>query len=211
VSSWSPLIIAVVVLAAAIAIMAPIVGTAIALALLVALRAVAGTAKRLARRRASDGLRSGDLVVALAFYPLALLRSAAGLLLLAPVAVLGFCVVVAFAIIAIPVQPLPQAVALGAGAMVLIVGLGPGSSGGRGVLAGMFGSIGRTRSRMTVAYIGVLALALWLGVEAWAQSQSPAYWPFTNLHSQLVHLPTIRTMLTDVRQSVLKIAHQIGL
>ena len=95
--------------------------------------------------------------------------------------------------------------------MVLIVGLGPGSSGGRAVLSGMFGSIGRTASRMTVTYIGVLALALWLAVEAWSQSQSPAYWPFTNLHSQLVHLPTLRTMLTDVRQSVLKIAHQIGL
>ena len=33
----------------------------------------------------------------------------------------------------------------------------------------------------------------------------------SSLHGQLLHFPAIRTMLTDVRQNLLRLARQIGL
>jgi len=211
VSAWSPLVVATVAMIVAVSVMAPIIGTAIALGVLVALRAVATTGRQLARRRAADGGRGGLPLLAVALYPLAALRAAFGLLLVAPVALLAFCVAAAAAIIAIPVHPLPQAVALGAGALVSVVGLGPGSSGSRSALASLYTAAARSASLLAVAYVGVLAIAVWAGLTAWYQSPAPAYWPINSVHNQLLHLPTIHTMLTDVRQNLLRLAHQIGL
>src|SRR6266704_1397574 len=141
----------------------------------------------------------------------AALRAVFGLLLVAPVALLAFCVAAAAAIIAIPVHPLPQAVALGAGALVAVVGLGPGSSGSRSALASVYTAAARSASLLAVAYVGVLAVAVWAGLTAWYQSPAPAYWPINSVHTKLLHLPTIHTMLTDVRHNLLRLAHQIGL
>jgi hypothetical protein len=210
VTPWSPLVIATVAMIVAISVMAPIFGTAIGLAVLVALRAVTITSRRLDKRR-TEGSRAGQSVLAIAFYPLAALRAIVGLLLAAPVAVLAFCVTVAVTIIAVPMHPLPQAVAFGAGALVATVGLGPGSSGSRKALAKLYTTAARTTSLLAVAYVGIVAVAVWAAVTAWYQSRSPAYWPVSSLHHQLLHFPTIRTMLTDVRQNLLRIAHQIGL
>ncbi len=211
VSPWSPLVIATVAMVVAISVMAPIIGTGLALAVLVALRAVTITSKQLERRRAADGSRAGLSVLAVALYPVAALRAVLALLLAAPVALLAFCVTVAFTIIAVPLHPLPQAVALGAGAFVAVVGLGPGSSASRTALARLYTSAARSTSLLAIAYVGVIAVAAWAAVTAWYQSPAPAYWPVSSLHDQLLHLPTVRTMLTDVRQNLLRLAHQIGL
>ncbi len=210
VSPWSPLVIATVAMVVAISVMAPILGTGLALAVLVALRAVTITSKQLERRRA-DGGRGGLSVLAVALFPVAALRAVLGLLLAAPVALLAFCVTVAITIIAVPLHPLPQAVALGAGALVAVVGLGPGSAASRTALARLYTSAARSTSLLAIAYVGVIAVAAWAAVTAWYQSPAPAYWPISSLHDQLLHLPTIRTMLTDVRQNLLNLAHQIGL
>jgi serine/threonine protein kinase len=210
ITSWSPLVIATVAMVVAISVMAPIIGTAIALAVLVALRAVTITGRHLQKRQ-SEGGKASQSVVAVAFYPLAALRAIIGLLLVAPVAVLAFCVTVAITIIAVPVHPLPQAVAFGAGALVATVGLGPGSSGSRTALAKLYTSAARSVSLLAVAYVGVIAIAIWAAVTAWYQSPSPAYWPINSLHDQLVHLPTIRSMLTDIRHNLLGVLHSIGL
>ena len=202
--------IATVAMVVAVSVMAPIIGTALALAVLVALRAVTITSRHLEKRRAEGG-RSSRSVLAVAFYPLAALRATLSLLMVAPVAVLAFCVTVAVTIIAVPVHPLPQAVAFGAGALVAIVGLGPGSAGSRTALARLYTSAARSTSLLAVAYVGVIAVAIWAAVTAWYQSPAPAYWPVSNLHDQLLHLPTIRTMLNDVRQNLLSLAHHIGL
>jgi len=177
---------------------------------LLALRAVTSTSRQLDKRRA-EGSRASMSVLAVAFYPVALLRAVVGLLLAAPVAILAFCVTAAITIIAVPLHPLPQAVALGAGALVAVVGLGPGSSGSRTALAKIWTSAARSTSLLAVAYVGVIAVAVWAAVTAWYQSPAPAYWPVSSLHHQLLHLPTIRTMLTDVRQNLLRLARQIGL
>ena len=211
VSPWSPLVIATVAMVVAISVMAPIIGTGLALAVLVALRAVTITSQQLERRRAADGSRAGLSVLAVALYPVAALRAVLGLLLAAPVALLAFCVTVAFTIIAVPLHPLPQAVALGAGAFVAVVGIGPGSSASRTALARLYTSAARSTSLLAIAYVGVIAVAAWAAVTAWYQSPAPAYWPISSLHDQLLHLPTVRTMLTDVRQNLLRLAHQIGL
>jgi hypothetical protein len=211
VSAWSPLVIAVIAVAAAASVMAPIFGTALALALLTALRAVAATSRRMTRRRSSDGPRPSDPVVAAAFYPLALVRSLFGLILMSPVALLGLCIAAAVTIVLVPVHPLPEALAFGAGALVALIGLGPGSAGSRMVLANAFTSVTRSPASRIIAYVGVIAIAAWAGLHAWSQSQAPAYWPVTSLHAQLAHLPGIRSTLTDVRQSLLRLAHHIGL
>jgi serine/threonine protein kinase len=211
VSPWSPLVIATVAMVVAISVMAPIIGTGLALAVLVALRAATITSKQLERRRAADGDRAGLSVLAVALYPLAVLRAMLGLLLAAPVALLAFCVTVAITIIAVPLHPLPQAVALGAGALVAVVGLGPGSAASRTALARLYTSAARSTSLLVIAYAGVIGVAAWAAVTAWYQSPAPAYWPISSLHDQLLHLPTIRTMLTDVRQNLLRLARQIGL
>jgi hypothetical protein len=128
-----------------------------------------------------------------------------------PIGLLAFCLTAAAAIIAIPVHPLPQAAALGAGALVAVVGLGPGSGGSRAALASLYSSAARSPALLAVAYVGVLAVAVWAGVSAWSQSPAPAYWPIRDVHLQLLHFPALRTMLTDVRQNLLRLAHKIGL
>jgi hypothetical protein len=209
VSPWSPLVIATVAMVVAISVMAPIIGTGIALAVLVALRAVTTTKGQLARRQTTDG-RSNMPLLAVALYPVAALRAVFGLVLVLPIALLAFCVATATTIIAVPAHPLPQALALGAGALVAVIGLGPGSSGSRSALASLYTTAARSASLLAIAYVGVVAIAVWAGFTAWYQSPAPAYWPI-NLHAQLLHFPAFRTMLTDVRQNLLRLAHQIGL
>ncbi len=210
-SPWSPLVIATVAMVVAISVMAPILGTGVALALLVALRAATITGRQLARRRSGEASRAGLSVLAVALYPVAALRALLGLVLAAPVALLGFCVVAAITIIAVPVHPLPQAVAFGAGALVAVVGLGPGSSGSRTALARLYTSAARSTILLAIAYVGIIAVAVWAGLTAWYQAPAPAFWPVSSLHNQLLHIPAIRTILTDVRQSLLSLAHQVGL
>ncbi len=209
ISPWSPLVIASVAIVAAVSIMAPLVGTAVGLALFIALRAVATTGRLLARRMQGGSVSMS--FAALVLFPVSVLRALIGLVLLAPVALLGCCVVIAATIIAVPVHPLPQALALGAGMLMLIVGLGPGSSGSRAMLAAMYSSVARTPGRLAVAYLGVLSVCTWAGITAWYQSPAAAYWPVIGLHSQLEHLPTLRHVLTDVRHNLLRLARQFGL
>src|SRR5262249_41082123 len=59
ISAWSPLVIATVAMVVAVSVMAPIIGTAIALAVLVALRAVSTTRRQLAKRQTGDGHNPG--------------------------------------------------------------------------------------------------------------------------------------------------------
>ncbi len=209
ISPWSPLVIASVILAVAVSVMAPIAGTAIALALFIVLRAAATTGRQLARRAANPG-RAGSpsAGTALLLFPVSVVRAVLGLILLAPVALLGAAVAIAAAIIAVPVHPLPQAIAFGAGALVAIVGLGPGSAGSRALLANLYTWVARTPSQLAVTYIGVLSVCTWAGITAWYQSPAAAYWPVIGLHAQLEHLPTLRTAITDFRLSLLRLARR---
>ena len=78
-------------------------------------------------------------------------------------------------------------------------------------MAGLYTAAARSASLRTVAYVGVVAVAIWAGLTAWYQSPVPDFWPVSNLHYQLVHLPTIHTLLTEMRRNLLSFSHQIGL
>ncbi|HEX9063704.1 MAG TPA: serine/threonine-protein kinase [Streptosporangiaceae bacterium] len=211
VSPWSPLVIGTVLMAVAIAVMAPIIGTGIALAALVALRAVTITGRQVARRRAAEGGRAGTGFLAVAFYPVAAVRALLGLVLTAPVALLAFCIAAVITIIAVPLHPLPEAVAFGAGALIATVGLGPGSANGRTALASIYSSALRNVSLLVIAYAGVLAIALWMVGSAWTQAPAAAFWPVHGLHSQLAHVPTLHGLFGDMRRNLLSLARQFGL
>ncbi|HXS65122.1 MAG TPA: serine/threonine-protein kinase, partial [Streptosporangiaceae bacterium] len=211
ISPWSPLVLASILIVASVSVMAPIIGTAVALALLILLRAAASTSRRLERRAQSDGGRAGPAFVGMVLYPLAVLRAIIGIVLLSPVALLGASVAAAATIIAVPNHPLPQALAFAAGTLIAIVGLGPGSSGSRQVLAGCYGSVGRSPGRLAIAYVGVLSICAWAVVTAWYQSPAALYWPVVGLHAKLDHLPTLHTLLTDIRHNLLNLGRQFGL
>jgi predicted Ser/Thr protein kinase len=210
VSAWSPLVLASVAVLVAVSLIAPVVGTAISLGVLVALRAAGITGRQLAKRRAGGTGRPAGSVVAVALYPLALLRAAAVLIALLPVALLGAAIAAAVTVVAVPAHPLPRAVALAAGTLVAVAGCGPGSSSSRTALARFFTAAGGgSTSRVAVVYFGVLAVTVWAVVTAW---QVPAaYWPVGNPHLELLHLPTVHSLLTDIRQSLLRLAHRYGL
>ena len=205
ISPWSLLVIGTVVMAASIAVMAPIIGTGIALAVLVALRAVSVTTRHVTRRRAAEGGRTTTGLLAVAFYPIALVRALLGLILTAPVALLAFCVAVVITIIAVPVHPLPQAVAFGAGALVAMVGVGPGSFNSRKALASIYTTAVRNTALLVIAYAGLLAVALWLALNAWNQAPAAAFWPATGLHAQLAHVPTLHGLLRSIRHNLLSL------
>lgn len=210
VSPRSLLVIGTVVMAVSLAVIAPIIGTGFALAVLIALRAVTITGRHITRRREAEGGRAVSGVVAVAFYPVAVVRAALATVLTSPVALLAFFVAAVITIIAVPVHPLPRAVAFGAGALVAMAGLGPGSSNSRKALASIYTSAVRNTSLLIVAYVGVLAVALWVALSAW-QAPGAAFWPATGLHSQLAHVPTLHGLIGVVRRNLLSVVHQIGL
>ena len=211
--------LACVAVLVALGVIAPVIGTGIAIGVLLALRAASITGRQVARRRAAGsgmpaggrpaGSGAGGSLVAIALYPVALLRAVLVFLVLAPVALLGFAVAAAATIVAVPSHPFHLALAYGAGALVAVSGIGPGSAASREFLARCFGAVGRTPGRLTVVYVGMLAIATWAGLTAW--SQPSTFWPMNGLHLQLSHMSSLRNVLTDVRQSLLKLVHRLGL
>ncbi|MGO8884731.1 MAG: protein kinase domain-containing protein [Streptosporangiaceae bacterium] len=208
-SPWSPLVVGLIVMLVALSVVLPLAGTAIAIACLVLLRAADLTGSRLARRRARQGPRAADSVLAGAYLPVALARSLVRLVLLSPLAVLSAAIVAAITIITVPVHPLPRALAYGAGTLVAFYGLGPGSGACRKSLAGFFGATGRSPLRTSAAFILVGGLAL--AAVLFAGSQPPAYWPAGNLSVQLAHMPGLHAVITDIRKTIVRLPGATGL
>jgi len=208
-SAWSPLVLGTVAVGIAASIVLPLVGTAAALAALIMLRAGERTGIRLARRRARQGRRVRDSVLAVVLFPLACCRSLARFALLSPLALLGAGVVAAITIILVPQHPLPRAFGYAAGTLVAFYSLGPGSGACRRPLGRFFGATARTRVRAAAALIAIVALAAAAIVTA--ASQSPVYWPAGNLSAQLAHLPALHSVITDIRLNIIRLAGSIGL
>jgi hypothetical protein len=194
--------------AAAVAVIFPVAGTPLALAVILALHASERTSRRLDARRARSGRPAGALRAA-GYVPVALLRSVLHLLLVAPAAILGFGIAAAAAIIVLPVHPLPTAVALGSGALVAVLGLGPGSSGARKALARLFGRAAVRPGGTAAAYAGMAAVAAGSAITAF--SQAAVYWPVTNVHSLVLRLPAVHTVLHDTLVSLTRLVHRTGL
>ena len=206
---WSPLVIGVIAMLISVSILLPLAGTAAAVIALLALRAADHTGNRLAKRRSRQGRRRGDFVLAGAYFPVALCRSAVRFVLLSPLGLLSAGLVAAITIITVTLHPLPLAVGYGAGTLVAFFGLGPGSSGCRKPLARFFGAAARTPARTVTAFIVVCVLAI--AAIAAAGSQPPVYWPAGNLSMQLAHMPGLHGVITDIRLTIVRLGSMIGL
>jgi hypothetical protein len=206
-SAWSPLVIAALAAAAAVSVAFPVAGTAAALAVLIAARAAGLTGSRIARRRSRQGSRAADPLVAAAAFPLDACRAVIRFVLLAPLAVLCAGVVAAITVISVPAHPLPPAFALGAGTLVAVYGIGPGSAACRKPLSRCFGS-GRSSVLTVIAFIGLAAAAC--AAIALAASQPPSFWPAASPGAQLILHPGLHSVLYDVRTSLIRLARHFG-
>jgi Protein kinase domain len=207
-SAWSPQVIAAMAVAVAAAVAFPLAGTAAALAGLIMLRVGDLTGHRLARRRSRQGSRTGDLLVAGAYFPLGLCRSAIRFTLLAPLGLLWAGIAAAITIIVLPAHPLPRAFSYGAGALIAFYAIGPGSGGCRKPLGRLLG-VARTPAAAVAMFVAIAALAL--VAIAVAVSQPPFYWPASHLTTQLAHQPALHSVISDIRQSLVRLAAHFGL
>ena len=207
-SARSPLVIGLIAMLIAVSVALPLAGTAAALAVLTALRACHLTGSRLAKRQLRQGRRPADSVLACAYFPVALCRSAVRFLLLSPLALLSAGAVAAVTLIGMPMHPLPRALGYGAGMLVACYGLGPGSGSCRRPLARALGAPARPAARIVTALV-VAALAI--AAIATAGSAPPAFWPARNLSAQLAHMPGLHGVITDIRLSIVRSGRVVGL
>ena len=188
-SARTPLVLAVMATVIAVSILLPIAGTAAALALLVGLRSTDLTSSWLAGRRSRAG-RTVGVAAAIAFVPVAVLRSLLNLIVKLPLALLFAATAAALSLLAVPDGT--RAGGYAAGALVACYGLGPGSARCRRPLSKFFGAVTRSGPTAVVAFIGMTALAV--GTVATALSVPPVIWPVIHLSNYLEHLPLIKTL-----------------
>ncbi len=160
---------------AGVSVVLPVVGTLLSLALVALLRAGGAARRGAALRRSTRGARAGDAVVAAVTFPWFLVRSVAGMLLMAPVAAAVGALAAGITMILVSVDRLPHALAFAAGTLVAFYGLGPRSGRARGQLSHLYAVVTRTRIAQAAAIIAVVALAL--GAATAALSWPSLYWP----------------------------------
>jgi len=188
-SARTPLVLAVMATAIAVSILLPIAGTAAALALLVGLRSADLTSSWLTGRR-SRAARPVGMAAAIAFVPVAVLRSVLNLIVKLPLALVFAATAAAVSLLA--VSDATRAGGYAAGALVACYGLGPGSARCRRPLSKFFGAVTGSAPSAVVAFIGMTALAV--GTVAAAISVPPDVWPAIHLSEFVQHLPIIRTL-----------------
>jgi predicted Ser/Thr protein kinase len=172
--------LAAMVIAVCAAVILPVVGTLIALAVLVLLRA-----GDLAHRNADQ--RSPILTVAA--FPFYVVRSVLTTVLLAPFALTAAALAAGITYVAVPTAALPRALSYAAGALVAFYALGPGSGKARRQASRVFSVVVRSPGVQAVALLAMVALAL--AAVATAITASAAFWPLSAPTGTLVHLPTL--------------------
>jgi Protein kinase domain len=188
-SARTPLVLAVMATAIAVSILLPIAGTAAALALLIGLRSADLTSSWLTRRR-SRASRPVGMAAAIAYVPVAVLRSLLNLIVKLPLALVFAATAAAVSLLA--VSDGTRAGGVAAGALVACYGLGPGSARCRRPLSKFFGAVTGSGPSAVVAFIGMTALAV--GTVAAAISVPPYVWPALHLTEYVQHLPLVRTL-----------------
>jgi hypothetical protein len=200
-------VLAAVLVGVGVSVILPIAGTAAALGMIVSLRAADLTQSRLARRRATRGIRASDPAMTALTFPAMVLWSIISAVLLAPVALVAAGIAAAITIVAVPVDPFPRAVAYGAGALVAYYGLGPGSGGARRQLGKLFDAVGGSPGAAVVALIGVSALAVATMVTA--ASQAAFYWPLHHLSTPDGNLQALRIAAHSARTAIIRLAGRV--
>ncbi len=188
------LVLATMVLAVSLAILLPVAGSLIALAVLALLRA--GDLSH----RGSD--QRGAFLSAAA-YPFFVLRSLVSTLVLAPLALIVAAGAAGLTFLAMPASPGLHALSYGAGALVAFYAYGPGSGKARRQLNRVWGAVVRSPGLQAVALFGMCALAV--AVAAAAITSPAAFWPLATPTGTLVHVPSLPGLLGHLHPGGLRI------
>ena len=188
------LVLATMVLAVSLAVLLPVAGTLIALAVLALLRA-----GDLAHR----GLDQRGAFMSAATYPFFVLRSLISTVVLAPLALIVAAGAAGLTFLGMPASPGLHALSYGAGALVAFYGYGPGSGKARRQLNRVWSAVVRSPGLQAVALFGMCALAV--AVAAAAVTSPAAFWPLATPSGTLVHVPTLPGLLGDLHPGGLRI------
>ena len=176
------------VIAVSLAVILPVAGTLIALALLVLLRA-----GDLAHR-GSD--QRGPIMTAAAF-PFFVVRSLISTVVIAPLALIVAVAVAGLTFLGMPASPGLHALSYGAGALVAFFAYGPGSGKARRQLNRVCSAAVRSPGLQAVALFGMCALAV--AAVATALTAAAAFWPLGTPTGTLVHLPAFPGLFGHLR------------
>jgi hypothetical protein len=193
------------VLAVALAIALPVLGTLLALAAITLLRAADKAQSALAARRSAYGARATDILVVIISAPWTVVRAVLTTALLAPLAIVIAALAAGASVIVGHTTSLPDAGSWAAGAAVAWYAVGPGSGGPRRQLRRMATGIVHTRAVMLVAVVATWSLAL--AMASSALTQAPDLWPATTW--MLPHLPSLGSSLHSVQRWLL--GHTVGM
>jgi predicted Ser/Thr protein kinase len=191
---WTPpqrqpiLVLATMVIAVSLAVILPVAGTAIALALLVLLRA-----GDLAHR-GSD--QRGAFMSAAAF-PFFVVRSLLSTVVIAPLALIVAAAVAGLTLLGMPTSPGLHALSYGAGGLVAFYAYGPGSGKARRQLNRVCAALVRSPGVQAVALFGMCALAV--AAVATALTAAAAFWPLGTPTGTLMHLPAFPGLFGHLR------------
>ncbi|MBV9792886.1 MAG: protein kinase [Actinobacteria bacterium] len=183
--------LALIVAAVALAVLLPVAGVIIALAVITLLRAADRASSALTVRRSARGPSVTDVIFGVLTAPWAIVRSLLTTVLVAPLAAVVAGVVFVATMVATSANSTLMASGYAAGAAVALYGLGPGSSGPRREVTRIVRAVARTRTSAVVAALIMYCLAAAMVAEA--LSQPPILWP--DISHWLPHLPNVNTML----------------
>jgi hypothetical protein len=181
---WAPprrqpiLVLATLVIAVSLAVMLPVAGTLIALAVLALLRA-----GDLAHR----GSDQRGAFMAVASFPFFVVRSLISTVVVAPLALIVAVAVAGLTFLAMPSSPSLHALSYGAGALVAFYAYGPGSGKARRQLNRIWAAVVRSPGAQAVALFGMCALAV--AAVALALTSAAALWPLAAPSGTLLHVP----------------------
>ncbi len=193
------------VAAVALAVLLPVAGTVLALAVITLLRAADRAQAGLAARRSVRGARPGDILVVVITAPWKVVRALVTTAALAPLALLAAAAAAAASVAFAQTRTLPTAGSWAAGAAVALYAIGPGSRSPRRQLRRMTGAVIRSRVSLVVALIAAWALA---GAMISLLSQPPLIWPATSWMVPHV-LPSLGGTLHAVQKWLLR--HTVGM
>jgi predicted Ser/Thr protein kinase len=182
---WSPrrqplLVLATVVAMVALAVVLPVAGTVLALAVLAMLHA-----GDLSHR----GADQRSPVMTAAAFPFFVLRSLISLLLRAPLALIAAAAAAGVTYLAAPGATLARAVSYAAGALIACYAFGPGSGKSRRQLGRIYTALVRSPGVQIVTIFAVVALAI--AITATAFTSAAAFWPLGTPTGPMVHLPSL--------------------
>jgi hypothetical protein len=205
------LVLAAMASLVAVSVLLPVAGTAVALAVLVALRSADLTSSRLLLRRTRKP--GPGAAAAIAYAPVAVLRSVLNMALRLPLALLFAAVAAAVALLTVPGNP-TRAAGYAAGALITCYAVGPGSARSRRPLSRFFGAVTGSAPSAAVVFIGMAALAL--GMVAAAISLPPFIWPAVHYSPHFAQLSWIRELkslpgqFTKWRNSLNSVSNFLG-